>query len=147
MRRPPGEHLILVSLGGSLGYCFYLALTGTLRLEGGKLAVTLVVAGLTIGASAFLLVIMRRIAGAVLSAAFYGLQLLSVVFPSGMKVEFNSLPAIYFRIYGNKDFPIKLNIVALLFFGLSLFLWEAYRKGEPNESAPPNTSCMDSSRK
>ena len=141
MRRPPGEYLVLACLCGSLAYCGYLALTGTLRLEGGMLAATLVVAGLVIGALAFILIIKRRTAGAVLCTVFYGLQILSVALPSGAKWGFNTLPTIYYRIYGEKEFPTNLNVVSLLLFGLSVLLWVSYRRREVGDSgAPPNTS-------
>jgi len=141
MTRPPGEYIVLACLGSSLAFCGYQALTGTLQLEGGSLAVTLVVAGLAIGALALLLIIMRRTVGAFWCMVFYGLQIFSVALPSGSKWGFNSLPTIYFRIHGDKDFPTNLNVVAILIFCLSLALWVSYRQRDVGgAAAPPNKS-------
>jgi hypothetical protein len=116
-------------------------MTGTLQLEGGHLAVALVVAGVSIGALAFVLIVMRRTMGAILCVVFYGIQIFSVALPSGAKWGFNSLPTIYFRIYGDRDFPTNINFAALLIFCLSLALWASYRQREADDAgAPPNTS-------
>jgi hypothetical protein len=80
-------------------------------------------------------------AGAVLSTLFYGIQIINVTLPSGEFVGFNSLPAVYFRIYGERDAPINLNIVALILFMAALVLWMNYGRGRKVElGSPPNTS-------
>jgi hypothetical protein len=146
MKRPPGEYLVLTCLGGSLAFCAYQALTGSLQLEGGHFATSLFVAGLTIGALAFIFVIIGRKAGAVLCAIFYGLQILTVALPSGAKWGFTALPAFYCRIYGDKDSPINLNVVALLLFGLSIALWASYRRGEVGEPRAPSNKSLERTR-
>ena len=139
MRRSPGEYIVLASLVGSLAYCGYQVLTGELRLEGGIVAGTLVAAGLAIGSLSIVLIALRRSAGALVGALFYGLQLLKVTLPSGAKWYFNSLPAFYYRIAGDKEFPISINIVAILLGGLCILLWQSYRTaGATGPAAPPN---------
>jgi hypothetical protein len=141
MSRPPGEYLVLTCLGSSLAFCGYQAFTGTLRLEGGSLAATLVLAGLAIGALGFILIILRRKVGAVFSVVFYGLQILSVALPSGARWGFNSLPTLYFRIAGDRNFPINLNVVSLVLFCISVALWVSYQQKELAQAgAPPNNS-------
>src|SRR5688500_8485583 len=135
MTRPPGEYLVLACLGSSLAFCGYQVLSGTFQFEGGSLVVTLVAGALAVGALAFVFIVMRRTSGAILCAAFYGLQIFSVALPSGAKWGFNSLPSIYYRIHGDKDFPTNLNVVSLLIFCLSVALWISYRRREVDEAA------------
>jgi len=146
MTRPPGEYLVLACLGGSLAFCGYQALTGSLQLEGGSFATALFIVGLTIGALAFVLIVLRRKAGALLCAIFYGLQILTVALPSGAKWGFNSLPAFYYRIYGDREFPTNLNVVALLLFGLSIALWATYRQREVGERRAPSNKSLERTR-
>jgi hypothetical protein len=141
MRRSPGEYIVLASLVGSLAYCGYQALAGELRLEGGIVAISLIAIGLAIGSIAVVLIALRHPTGALVGAGFYGLQLLKVTLPSGAKWYFNSLPAFYYRIAGDKEFPISLNITAIFLFGLCVLLWQSYRVvGATGRGAPPNTS-------
>ncbi len=146
MTRPPGEYLVLACLGGSFALCGYEALTGSLQLEGGSFAAVLFIAGLTIGAIAFVLITIGREMGAVLCAIFYGLQILTVALPSGAKWGFNSLPAVYYRIYGDRDFPINVNVVALLLFGLSIALWSSYRQRTVGEPRAPSNKSLERTR-
>jgi hypothetical protein len=141
MRRPPGEYIVLASLVGSLAYCGYQALTGELRLEGGLVAITLITAGIAIGSIAVVLLALRHPTGALVGAVFYGLQTLKVTLPSGAKWYFNSLPAFYYRVAGDKEFPISLNIIAVVLCGFCILLWQSYRTASARSlAAPPNTS-------
>ena len=146
MTRPPGEYIVLACLGGSLAFCGYQALTGTLQLEGGNLAVTLVAAWLAVGALALLLIIMRRTLGAIVCMVFYGLQIFSVALPSGSKWGFNSLPTIYWRLHGDKNFPTNLNVVAVVIFCLSVALWVSYRQRDVHEAAAPPNKSLERTR-
>jgi hypothetical protein len=121
-------------------------LTGTLQLEGGNLAVTLVAVSLAVGALALLLIIMRRTVGAIVCMVFYGLQIFSVALPSGSKWGFNSLPTMYWRIHGDKNFPTNLNVVALVIFCLSLALWVSYRQRDGHEAAAAPNKLLERTR-
>jgi hypothetical protein len=128
MRRPPIEYLVLVSLVGSLAFYGYLAFYGSWRFKGNELAgIALVTVALGLGAVALWQLILRRSTGAMLSAIFYGVQVLNVTFPSGAHIGFNSLPTLYYRIYGEKEAPVNLNVVSLFLFVSSLLLWAYYR--------------------
>lgn len=126
--RPPGEYLLLACLVGSFVFCGYQAFKGTFRLEGGSLAVALVAACLAIGALAFLFIIMRRKAGAILCAAFYGIQMFRVELASGWGVGFNTMPTIYIRIQGDEHSATIVNLSSVVLFCLSLALWASYRQ-------------------
>ena len=142
MRRSPGEYVVLASLAGSLAFWGYLVFSGSWRFEGNELvAITLILFALALGVLAFWLLIRKRMEGAVLSTVFYGIQVLNVTLPSGGFVGFNSLPTLYFRLYGEADAPINLNIVSLILFVVALLLWMNYPNGRKVElGSPPNTS-------
>lgn len=72
---------------------------------------------------------------------FYGIQLIAVALPSGEKIGFNSLPTIYFRVYGSSDSSISVNVVSLILFAFSIALWTAYRQRRaPEVEVSPNAS-------
>jgi hypothetical protein len=134
--RSPGEFVILGSLIGSVLYLGYLAVSGSIRLEGYRpLAITIVATFVALGFLSLWLVARRRPSGAIACMVFYGVQIISVVLPSGAKLGFNSLPTIYFRIWGDSAAPINLNIVALVLFVFSTVLWQMLRGAK----LPPNT--------
>ncbi len=129
--RSIGEYLILGSLVGSLLYLVYLVASGSIRLEGSRtLAIAIVSTFGALGLLSLWLVARRRISGAIACIVFYGGQVISG------QIGFNSLPTVYFRILGDQDSPININIVALIFFVLSIVLWQVYRGAQ----LPPNTS-------
>jgi hypothetical protein len=135
--RSPGEFVILGSLIGSLLYLGYLIVSGSIRIEGYRpLVIAIVAIFIALGLLSLWLIARRRSSGAIACMAFYGAQVISVTFPSGIKLGFNSLPTIYFRIWGDSSAPTNLNIVALVFFVLSIALWQMFRGAQ----MPPNTS-------
>ncbi len=135
--RSIGEFIILGSLIGSLLYLGYLIVSGSIRLEGHKPLVIAIVAGfIALGFLSLWLVTRRRVSGAVASVAFYGAQVISVTSPSGAKLGFNSLPTIYFRIWGDSDAPTNVNIVALVLLVFSAVLWQVFR----GVQLPPDAS-------
>jgi hypothetical protein len=147
MRRPPGKYLILASLVGSLAFWGYLILFGTLRIVGSETIGWIQIAiFLGLGALALWLLIRRRLVGALLCAVFYGVQVISVTFRSGYKFEFNSLPTIYLRIYGDAQTPTKLNVVSLILFLLSIGLWVVYRQARDNGGAPTPNKSLERTR-
>jgi hypothetical protein len=107
----------------------------------GHAALLLGFVGLGLGVLALWLLLLRRFAGAVICMVFYGIQLISVTLPSGERIGFNSLPTVYYRVYGSSDAPISLNVVSLVLFAFSIALWTAYRQRRvPGVAVTPNKS-------
>lgn len=137
MRRSPAEYIILASLVGSLAFWGYNFAFRTLTVTGKEIAVLLAIAiFLGLGALALWFLIRKRLAGAVLSVIFYGVQVLSITMPNGEKFEFTSLPTINIWIFGEKETPVNLNVVALILYLLSIGLWFKYKQAREKELAP-----------
>jgi hypothetical protein len=118
----------------------YLMAFGTWSTRGSVvLLVSLVAACMALSAMAFVQLLRRRMSGVILSLVFYGIQILEVTWPSGEKSGFNFLPAIFFRVAGDRETPIHVNVVALLLFGFSLLLRSAYRRNLTSSSTAPHT--------
>jgi hypothetical protein len=129
MKRPLGEYIILASLVVSLAFLGHLVFFGSWHFSGIRYLATIqIVLFVGLGAFALWLLALKRIVGAVLCVAFYGIQLFSITLSSGWKIDFHSLPTLFFRLNGDKQALINLNTVSLVFFLLSLGLLSSYRE-------------------
>jgi glucan phosphoethanolaminetransferase (alkaline phosphatase superfamily) len=142
MRRLPAEYLLLTSLVASLAFWGFIICFGAPIFSGDQTVARIQVAVLlSLAAISLWQLWRRRLAGVVLCAVFYGAQLVSVTLRSGRYIGFNSLPTIYYRIYGEAKAPINLNLVSLVLFIFSVLLWVVYRRTIVDDrELPPNTS-------
>lgn len=126
--RSPGEYVVLGGLIASLLFVGYEIATGMKEvLRFNPASIALLVAFVGTGVVAFWLVARRRIAGAITSLVFYGVQLIKLTFSSGDMWVFRSLPTLYFDIWSSENVSLSLSAVAVVLFVFSLILLQIYR--------------------
>lgn len=102
----------------------------------GPLNAGLIVFFLILGLAASWMLWRRRGAGPIASMVFYAMQILNVLFTSGAKYQFRSLPTIYFTLFKDEGLVVTLNLVATILFLLSVRVWREYEASWV-EAPPP----------
>ena len=129
-RRSASEWIVYVSLALFPVFWGLLFAFGTFSLTGAIAGMLVLGTFLLFGLVTLTLMWRRHKAGAVASIVFYAIQIVSITFPGGFSINFNSLPTFNFTFSSDSGMAVSLNLVGLILCLLSVRVWREYVAAE-----------------